>query len=599
MLNIVIDGKRAALKKGTAFDLVSENRRFGKSDSYTLEIAFPLKDCKQNCKIFGLLNRKDADIEKLIYDCQIIDKGLNKHGSLIITEISEIDVKCQFLEGRSGAKLTSPLADKYINDLKIKAPNTSLTVISPVQAWSPDQECVALPWVNNESGNIQNKITYENSFYKWADDIAGLSWMPYLTTVIKGICTAIGYSCDVSAIENNPGLKYLLVCNVLPYTWFLPDVARALPHWTIEEFFGFLEDFLLAKVDIDHVAKHIKIVGAESLYAESQSGIVEITSDINDFTVDVFVNDSDCSAIDVQNIKYKKSDHQHQNFYDCNWAVKRLIDADMVLYYDTLDELISDVMSGFQFIDDAGHRNLNLTKLYYVDQYKKYFCTRCWSYDSETKKRFLGLQVVNEYGARIIDESEEAKSTELMFVPACVDFTELDFGFTLFMSPGSYGESSQSNYDAIDSSDISSVEGETGNHRGSGGIHEVLKEGEFSMQRSEYYDRIYFAWWDGEIEIPKTNPFPAVSKIFAGSVGHKKVYPFDFSLKSENSVFSKFAFDIDPSARYNIAFLADSLPDVNKIYLIRGKKYVCEKLTVSMTDKGMSSLIKGVFWRLN
>ena len=43
-------------------------------------------------------------------------------------------------------------------------------------------------------------------------------------------------------------------------------------------------------------------------------------------------------------------------------------------------------------------------------------------------------------------------------------------------------------------------------------------------------------------------------------------------------------------------FIADNIPDVRSVFLIRGKRYVCEKMTATFTENGMSQLIKGVFY---
>ena len=47
-MEIIINGQIAALKKGSSFDFIAENNLFTGSDSYTLAITFPLKDCPQN-----------------------------------------------------------------------------------------------------------------------------------------------------------------------------------------------------------------------------------------------------------------------------------------------------------------------------------------------------------------------------------------------------------------------------------------------------------------------------------------------------------------------------------------------------------------------
>ena len=41
-MEIIVDHQLAVLKKGTAFDFVSENRYFSGADSYSMAITFPL-----------------------------------------------------------------------------------------------------------------------------------------------------------------------------------------------------------------------------------------------------------------------------------------------------------------------------------------------------------------------------------------------------------------------------------------------------------------------------------------------------------------------------------------------------------------------------
>ncbi|MCM1490691.1 MAG: hypothetical protein NC095_07690 [Muribaculum sp.] len=602
MLTILIDGKRAAIKESCSFELVAENSRFDKSDSYTLDISFPLKDCPQNVEIFGMMFRKDASPSKYTFSCDIIDKAFQMSGSVIVTEFSETEVKCQFLEGKSGASLTSPLSDIYINEIKIASPDTNKNNITPRTAWDKSRECVALPWVNNDTGIMQNKTSYNASpgTIAWSNDCLGLSWMPYLTTVIKGICKAIGFSCDISAIENDESLKYLLVCNALPYAWYNPEVAIALPHWTVEEFFSNLEDFLFGEFRIDLIGKSVSFRSAKDIY--ENAGVVEIKTDINEFSADVFVRDSECKALDVANISYQESDHQMQKFYDCNWLVKMFRSNGNVLEYDTLEDLMEAHQGGFQFIDDKGHRNSNMGKLYYVRDMDKYFCTRTIYKNSDEKTWKLDLQPVNEFGARIIDDSDGYKKVELKFVPACIDMTDLTYGYTLFNSPGStYGDSNSSEVSIEDAdATLPSTSGDDGNHRGNDSAVDMVIRGESNSEQSEFYDRIYLGWWDGIKQFSgATNPFPNVSdSLHIWKPISVRNLICNFSLASKDSVFNRYANDIDTSVRYNIKFISDSLPNPKSIFLIKGRKYICEKLTASVTVRGMSSLIKGVFWPL-
>lgn len=47
-MEIRINGKVAALKTGSSFDYIIENRSFTGSDGYSMTISFPLRGCPQN-----------------------------------------------------------------------------------------------------------------------------------------------------------------------------------------------------------------------------------------------------------------------------------------------------------------------------------------------------------------------------------------------------------------------------------------------------------------------------------------------------------------------------------------------------------------------
>lgn len=255
-MQIYINNKLAALKQGTSFEYVSENRLFSGSDGYTLTITFPLKDCPRNQDIFGHINRADVSAghrlgaskgRKVVFDCEIRDKSFYKFGCITITEMNESEVKTQFLDGRSELNFDSSFDKVYINELDLGKPaTTSHASVDPAHAWwyvDWATEAVALPWVNDATGNIQNCATYNGTTYVWHSDTKGLSWQPYLSFITKQICKALGYTCNLEKWEEHEEYRFLLVCNTLPYSWRMPEYARALPHWTVNEYFEKLELF--------------------------------------------------------------------------------------------------------------------------------------------------------------------------------------------------------------------------------------------------------------------------------------------------------------------------------------------------------------------
>ncbi len=54
--------------------------------------------------------------------------------------------------------------------------------------------------------------------------------------------------------------------------------------------------------------------------------------------------------------------------------------------------------------------------------------------------------------------------------------------------------------------------------------------------------------------------------------------------------------NIEPKMKTTFKFLADTIPDVRAVFYIKGKKYLCEKITATFTENGMSQLLKGVFY---
>ena len=71
-----------------------------------------------------------------------------------------------------------------------------------------------------------------------------------------------------------------------------------------------------------------------------------------------------------------------------------------------------------------------------------------------------------------------------------------------------------------------------------------------------------------------------------------------FSSRLNDSLDQRFhiALPIEPTKKTTFKFLANKVPDVRAPFIIRGKRYVCEKLTATFTENGMSQLIKGVFY---
>ena len=603
-MKIVINGKLAALQENTSFDYVADNRLFSGSDGYSLTITFPLRGCAQNLSIFGHINRADVVAKKVIFDCQIFDNALSISGSIVVTEISQAEVKTQFLEGRSEVNFDSTFDDIYINELDLGSPTAiSTSAITPMRAWNDgfyNLSFVALPWVNDASGNIQNCTKYEGGSYSWHDDTAGLSWQPYLLYIVKKICEAVGYSYDFSAWEENEEHRYLLVCNTLPYAWNIPEFARALPHWTVAEFFEKLEPFLEAEFNIDHRGRHIGFDYTKDILAALTP--VAIDKIIDEHTIEVSVEDEKCEYRETKNLIYAECSHEMWKFYSCDWFIKSC--SKDAVQYDTLNALLIANKS-YATWDGSVVRGSRINKLLYAKDIDIYFIIRAVEKTLVVEHKDLPnlysykciLQPVNLFGGRIVDDSEDADENEIEFVPAWIDFTDNTYGRCLFLSFSGSDENSTSG-------DASFVRGESREERKKridDTFYQTLsvqniKSGE-KNKKNEFYDKIYIGWWDAATDYNGKLPYPYTEDVVIADDWSNYFRPHT-NLRLKNKILNqnRKVYQVNPKQKATFKFLSDTIPNPSSLFIIRGKRYVCEKLTATFTSQGMSQLIKGSFY---
>jgi len=602
-MEILIDGQPAAMKKGTNFDFVSENRYFSGADSYSMAITFPLKGCAQNLAIFGHINRKDVVAQKLLFDCEIRDQSFFKHGSITITEINDIEVKTQFLEGRSVQNYSDSFDTLYINELSLGYPDTSKTANSPrahiTHSIDDGLNYVSLPWVNNTSGNIQNRPADSSNWpTAWHYNTSGISFQPYLVYLLQLICNAIGYSYDFSHLLNSQ-YRYLIVCNTLPYAWGIQNWATALPHWTLTEFFEQLEYFLNGEFDIDHNAKTISF--CFSTEAISEAGTVELENVVDEFSSTV-EDAGSCKYREFVNLKFAECDHRKWKFYSCKWFVDMMKNNDVIMSWSLGNynhgKFYKEV-NGAQglFIQLAGaadyvqeeYDGWSPSYLYYCRYEDTYFILR--NYGSYLKdpskpenlscnKHYLNLlEPVNMFGDSIVDE--EADTIEVKIVPVWIDEAWADGackGYAFFLECGKLINSNGSipwNY-----------------------AEQKLSEGE-SDQSVEYFDKLYMGFWDGSQYncMYGQLTFPIIDRI----ITYPREMNYDlspYSMRLRSTAFGTNAKThmICTNKKYTFKFLAKDVPNVRSLFIVHGQRYICEKITANFTENGMSELLKGEFW---
>lgn len=609
-MQIYINSQPAAIKQGSSFEYVAENRYFSGADSYTLAISFPLKDCPQNLAIFGHINRKDVATSQIIFDCEIRDKAFVQYGSITITEINETEVKCQFLEGRSVQNYDVTFDDIYINELALGYPDTSPNgITSDIFAKDIDDGCNYLPfqWVNNHTGNIQNKWKnqgHDSRVQVLDSSVKGVTYMPYLIYIVRQICYKLGYSCNFLTWEQTK-FKYLVCCNVLPYAWKLLDFAKALPHWTVTELFEQLEMLINCEFAIDHKNKTVTSHFPTDIITED--GTVELTNIIDEFSASVENGSSNYRL--MQNYRYADCSHRLWKYYSCNDAVKNIISlaypSGTKRYYkefDTVDEMLAHWQK-YAGTHSESYK-IDFQRLIYCKDVKMYFILRNYKMtttttDGETFPHWDSIiQPVNTFCEYIADPDSETH--EIKIVPAWIDGTVGEEPNIIFMDLPEFG--SDKSY--------SSNEEAWANVQGMSAY--IIEQGEdYNTQGKEYLDKIYVGFWKKDYfetsYVRFFNYHPIIDYIEmrkSAGLGTNPPTPtfwvrrYDLSLRLDDGDFSRFAvgYKIDPARKYTFKWIADTIPNPRALFHILGKRYVCAQITAMFTENGMSQLLKGEFY---
>ncbi|WP_033147816.1 hypothetical protein [Prevotella sp. P6B1] len=652
-MEIIINGKLACLKKNTSFEYIVENPLFTGSDSYTLTITFPLKDCPENIDIFGHLYRQDVEKNKVIFDCEIRDKQFYKAGCITVTQISDTEVKTQFLEGRSEQNFNDSFDNIYINQLDLGyADDFNPNDYDPSDIWAgdyPTADYVALPWVNNTSGNIQNEVKKDiYGHFQWASGVSRLSFQPYLLYILKKICSCLRYTGSFSAI-NNSYWKHLIICNNLPAAWSISNFASALPHWTLTEFFEQLELLMGGEFTINHKARTIKFQFSHKIAFDTDPVMIDRV--INKYTVDVSQEDKS-EYIATRNLAYADNDNRLWVYRCCQWFVNKYKDEAKV--YNKLSDLLRDAAllkeSGIYISDDGrGYTTKHYyrgypvgsdgNKLFYAKDVDTYFIMYCYKaelYDTthvklndtdyHWYKYYNRLMPINQFGNYIYDK--KADDVELNIVPAWIDDTEEELGPCLFLECGEMGSaeswSNESNSEGTITNEDGSrmggqrtraaIEDSNSGRRGDdtdyndgalaqGRAGKTIEQGE-QEKNEAYFDKIYVGFWDGIIRKTGKLPRPMVDTVEVDDdfTSFTTSYSLRINKKKGNDAEGipyNYTYNIDNRKKYSFSFLTDEIPNPRALYIIEGGQYICEKITATFHEStGKSQLLRGNFYRV-
>lgn len=330
---LLISNLPATIKKGTTFKLTRVNPLYEDTSDYTFDVQLPLQGSPENQKIFGPLHHPAQPLATLIgqeLPMHLILPPIDMQGKARITSITEREVKVQLI--------ASPLTDTfgykadgtpiYIDQLSLGTMYDDAPFIKsvPHAGTTPTTHEIAkyisdnyeaqgnhtytwglytqthflFHFVDDAQGAVINRHErFQNGTIRFAADTPTAA-QPYLLEIIDRILHAVGVT-TVNIPIRTDWRQNIYITNTATNN----EIARILPHWTLQEFLTEICNFfaLTYTLSTDH-----RTITFHPLTTYAPATTLHITQPLNTITTEIAEATDQSKSITTANTDYDTSD---------------------------------------------------------------------------------------------------------------------------------------------------------------------------------------------------------------------------------------------------------------------------------------------------
>ncbi len=424
------------------------------------------------------------------------------------------------------------------------------------------------------------------------------SYQPMLCRTLRKILRAAGYSME----DDLESLRLLYYGNnIFPRIFIVcannrGEIAKALPHWTLNEFLTQIERFMGIVIEVDEITKTSHILTRNQWWDDSNPTV--ISDVVDEYTVEV--DKSETTDISNGNVGWADMEDGMAHI------------SDEIMEVATIDETTFTTMEQMrQYLINGASAN-DKNKIFVVAGHQFVL----WLDD-----------VTNTYVFREVNQllplKRKADSSnidvELKIVPAQMVEQKVLFVETTKSGNKWYdwtvGEGTANVIIIEDRENVGSdlINGATQQNTDL----QALIEGEESVDQSSAIDKMYVALVPESIgnisangtqisgSYPKLYPYTRyiITQLAAANADpNQSAYISLADLSGVQTIANQCLDDgqvIDTTVKYCIKFISNQVLKASGAFIINNKRYACEKLEYSITAKGVSPLVTGYFYRLN
>lgn len=623
MITCIINGHRAYPISTSSIKVTYANQYVTDDGEYTYDITFPM-NILANREVFSNVSR--LEVKKNIAkfdDCKLyVDSKIIMSGVGTILSVNQQEVKLQIVGGKSRIKFNNKMTKHYIDEIDLGIADKPGYTVD--KGWS--QGFKNLQKINDIYRLNEDKSEFLGVEGKWcfvpvrdetndmianfvgvdktkqfigsnAPFISNLAVQPNIMYIFRKVIEYEGYTLKRNDFDCKPW-NQLYIASAFKSR----ELRRALPHWSSYTFIEEFRKFFNASIYFDEAQKTCSIISSSEL---SSVDSIEIEP-LDEYSAD-YDEDGSFSTSSTANLEYKLDNSANRGSYECipkkvfdNFNIVKSVD-----YFGALDQFPLTTMGWSE-------KKKRQTIIEYLRSYYIYV---------ENEDGTKTWQMAGVWSPLIRDRSSD-EYVDLSISPAAQVVEDINFRTGLLED--NYYEKrcllSIPNDKEADSKECD-VDDDGYSYTS---VQDAIDD-ESSMDDSEAEEEVMSVFFILPGKVQAFNvPYGRISW-----VGEKSRWPMfitDYRINSDytyegmlvtagnnfslslNSVangavslaeFHSKAFKIDNRNCMEVKFKSDVIPDPSKIYIIRNKRFVCEKIEMEVKDDTIEPIYTGYFYMLS
>lgn len=578
-VRLLLDNHEVITDSSQEIRITKENPYFTLSDSYTLEVSVPLY-ILQNRRFFGNIHRRDRRKEYREYACRLYcSNKLLLEGTAHILQSSESVVKLQLATGISALKMSSEQEGTYIDAMitEIEGANYYLfsSELDDGYRVGPNHSGYGIPLYDSSNDKVVN-IREERSTVGRVSRYA--SECPKLLDVARLVAAKMGYTLNTSVLPIACESIYIVSATH-------GHLGKKLPHWTVKEFFTQLQNFFGCTLVRDG-SKALRMVSVNSFV---NNGITSIRP-LDEYQAE-YSEDDDVDGIMNKNVEFDMDESGLETVDE-----EILAQAEYTASYDSAGAMQNAFRNDGEYV--KMHKIYRLTGEKYVGwktEEGQYDLKRIAPFNPLKRFDGAGFEQLKIVPAHIEEDVDCLVSSEI-FKPINMPYTH----FTLHLPSvtNAYEQTMTTDFDS---------EGDTQKP-----TLQSLVEGTESVDKDEEKaDVMCVVFFDNRREELTIEDRLGLSWTYSIHLGFTD-YNFQRQLSNNRSRWSfslnelagydfylgqlhQLSFSCSHKVKHLFKFLSDSIPNPEDIFVIDGKRYVCEKIEANVRDGELDKLMTGYF----